>query len=494
MREHITRRRALKSLGVAGAAALAGCSEGDGTPTDGGDGDGGGGGDGGDSDGGDGSGDGGDTATDDSGMNGTSTGTASSVSGEVTIGVLQPMSGNLAYYGQQGLWGFLSGLAYKAGADPAGMVGTGETTVTVGDVDYRLLVRDTEFAADPAQSAATSLVRDDGVDMLFGCSSSSAAERVIGQVVTQAQVPFMAGPAASAAITSSGDYCSDLVFRASENTAMDARSGGRYVANETDVSRVFLFGADYSFGRAVVNNYESVLANNGVEIVGKRFVEQGYAEWDGLLDNAESAGAEGIVGGFTVTTLPNLFSSFLSGDYSYRAFGGFATQITNQVVGNTMESVLGSPLTAEKIEGSQLGPFTTRYHWNQYDNEINDAFVDSYTNTYEVVPDLFTSGTFTAASAIHQAVQASGSTEGADIAGAMKGMTVADTPKGADGYTFQEYNNQARSEMTVASPVPTSDEYADSWGASIMPGEPQARISGENATIPADSSDMSCSL
>jgi len=488
MREHITRRRALKSLGVAGAAALAGCSDSGGTPTDGG-GDGGSDGDG----GGDGM-DGGDTATDGSGMNGTATGTASSVSGEVTIGVLQPMSGNLAYYGQQGLWGFLSGLAYKAGADPAGAVGTGETTVTVGDVDYRLLVRDTEFAADSAQSAATSLVRDDGVDMLFGCSSSSAAERVIGQVVTQAQVPFVAGPAASAAITSSGDYCSDLVFRASENTAMDARSGGRYVANETDVSRVFLFGADYSFGRAVVNNYESVLQNNGVEIVGKRFVERGYAEWDGLLDNAEEAGAEGIVGGFTVTTLPNLFSSFLSGDYSYRAFGGFATQITNTVVGNTMESVLGSPLTQEKIEGSQLGPFTTRYHWNQYDNEINDWFVDNYTSAYEVVPDLFTSGTFTAASAVHQAVQTSGSTEGADIAGALKGMTVADTPKGEDGYTFQGYNNQARSEMTVASPVPTSDEYADSWGASIMPGEPQARISGEDATIPADSPDMNCSL
>jgi len=491
MREHITRRRALKSLGVAGAAALAGCSEGSETPTDGADGDGGD--TGGDGNGGD-DGDSGDTAADGSDMNGTATGTASSVSGEVTIGVLQPLSGNVAYYGQQGLWGFLSGLAYKAGADPAGTVGTGETTVTVGDVDYRLLVRDTQFQADPAQSAATSLVRDDGVDMLFGCSSSSAAERVVGQVVTQAQVPFVAGPAASAAITSSGDYCSDLVFRASENTAMDARSGGRYVANETDVSRVFLFGADYSFGRAVVNNYESVLQDNGVEIVGKRFVEQGYAEWDGLLDNAEESGAEGIVGGFTVTTLPNLFSSFLSGEYSYRVFGGFATQITNTVVGNTMKSVLGEPLTQEKIENSQLGPFTTRYHWNQYDNAINDWFVDNYTSAYEVVPDLFTSGTFTAASAIHQAVQSSGSTEGADIAGAMKGMTVADTPKGADGYTFQGYNNQARSEMTVASPVPTTDEYADSWGAAVMPGEPQARISGENATIPADSSDMNCSL
>ncbi|WP_436924473.1 ABC transporter substrate-binding protein [Halosimplex amylolyticum] len=491
MREHITRRRALKSLGVAGVAALAGCAEGDGTPTDAGDGD-----TGGNGGTGDGDGDGGmdATETDEPTMNGTSTATTNDVSGELTIGVLQPMSGDLSYYGQQSVWGFLSGLAYKAGEAPPADVGTGETTVSVGDVDYRLLVRDTGFTADGAQSAATSLVREDDVDMLFGCSSSSAAQRVIGQVVNQAQVPYMAGPAASAAITSDGESCSDLVYRASENTAMDARSGGRYVANETDVSKVFLFGADYSFGRAVVNNYRTVLEDEGVEIVGERFVERGYAEWDGLLDNAEEAGAEGIVGGFTVATLPNLFSSFLSGDYSYRAFGGFATRITNAVVANTMKNVLGEPLTEEKIRSAKLGPFTTRYHWNQYDNEINDAFVETYTDTYGAVPDLFTSGTFTAASAIHQGVQASGSTTGEDIAGALKGMTVTDTPKGDGAYTFQEYNNQARSEMTVADPIPTREEWADSWAADIQPGEPKARISGEDATIPADSPDMNCSL
>jgi branched-chain amino acid transport system substrate-binding protein len=478
MREHITRRRALKSMGAAGIAALAGCSEGDGTPTSG-------------SDGGDGM---DPTETTDSSMDGTPTGTASGVSGELTIGVLQPMSGDLAYYGQQSVWGFLSGLGYKDGSEPPADVGTGETTFSVGDVDYRLLVRDTGFSADGAQSAATSLVREDDVDMLFGCSSSASAQRVIGQVVNQAQVPIMVGPAASAAITSDGESCSDLVYRASENTAMDARSGGRYVANETDVSTVYLFGADYSFGRAVVKNYKSVLESEGVEIVGEQFVERGYAEWDGLLDNAEEEGAEGIVGGFTVATLPNLFSSYLSGDYSFRTFGGYATQITNTVVGNTMKNVLGEPLTEEKIQNSKLGSFTTRYHWNQYDNEINDSFVQSYTDTYGVVPDLFTSGTFTAASAIHQAVGASGSTTGEDIAGALKGMTVTDTPKGEDGYTFQEYNNQARSEMTVADPIPTKDEWADSWGADIQPGEPKARIAGEDATIPVDSSDMNCSL
>ena len=412
----------------------------------------------------------------------------------MSIGVLQPVSGDLGYYGKQALWGFYSGLAYKGDTDPIGEATTGTETVTAGDTEYELIVRDTGFSADTAQSAATDLVENEDVDMLFGTASSGAAGRVIDTVVDTADVPFMAGPAASAGITSNEGTCSDIVFRASENTAMDARSGGQYVANETDISSVYLFGADYSFGRAVVNNYEQVLSNNGVEILNKRFVPQGYSEWDGLLQNAEDAGADGVVGGFTVSTLPAMFTAYLQGDYSYDVFGGLATRVTSNVVGQTLQQALGEPLTQEKLDNSGLGPFTTRYHWNQYDNEINSSFVESYTNAYGTVPDLFSSGTFTAASAIVQAVQESGSTSGSDVAGALRGMTVTDTPKGEDGYTFQEYNNQARSAMTVANLAPTSDEWSDSWGAAIQPGEPLATIGKDETTIPADAPGMNCSL
>jgi branched-chain amino acid transport system substrate-binding protein len=481
MGDRITRRSVLGALGATGVAGLAGCTGGSGggtetdtegqmdtdTPT----------------------------ATDGSG-GGTTTGepTDASASGTVRIGVLQPITGDLQYYGMQSLWGFLSGLAYKGDTTPPTDVGEGTTTMSVGDVDYELIVRDTGFSADTAQTVATDLVRSDDVDLLFGCASSGAASRVIQTVVNQAGVPYIAGPAASAGITSNSETCSELVFRASENTAMDARSGGKYVAQETDVSSVYLFGADYSFGRAVVNNYRTVLEQEGVEIVGEKFVPQGYSEWGGLLDNARDAGAGGIVGGFTVATLPNLFTTYLNGDYQFRVFGGFATEITTSIVGQTLQKVLGDPLTAEKLNARKFGPFTTRYHWNQYDNDINDAFVDMYSEAYGKVPDLFTSGTFTGASALVQAVEATGSTAGGDVAAAMRGMTVTDTPKGEGGYTFQEYNNQARSEMTVADPVPTTDEWSDLWGAAIQPGEPAARIGADATTIPSDSDQMDCSL
>ncbi|MFB6153169.1 MAG: ABC transporter substrate-binding protein [Halodesulfurarchaeum sp.] len=469
----LSRRRLLKSAGAAGIAGFAGCAGGGGEATET------------------------PTATPETTEKATETQTATATATPeeqtLKIGVLQPLSGDLQYYGKQSLWGFYSGLAYKGDTDPIGEASTGKKQVTVGNIDVELYVRDTQFSASKAQTLATNLVQNHEVDMLFGTSSSGSATRVINTVVKPAQVPFMVGPAASASITASSETCSNWVFRASENTAMDARSGGKYVAQETDVNSVYLFGADYSFGRAVVNNYERVLKNEGVEIVGKKFVKRGYSEWAGLLDNAASAGAEGIVGGFTVATLPQLFTAFLSGGYDFRVFGGFATEITNTIVGQTLQKVLGKPLTREKIANAKLGPFTTRYHWNQYDNPINDAFTEMYSNTYDRVPDLFTSGTFTAASAIIQAVEGD-STKGADIAEGLKGMTVTDTPKGENGYTFQPYNNQARSSMTVAKVIPTTQQYSDLWGAAVMPSEPVATIPGSAATIPKDSTQMDCSL
>jgi branched-chain amino acid transport system substrate-binding protein len=412
----------------------------------------------------------------------------------VKIGVMQPLSGNVKYYGQHSLWGFLSGLAYKGDTDPIAEAQTGTHEVDIDGTTYELVVRDSEFGADKAQSVATDLVTKEEVDMLFGCASSGAARRVINTVLGETDIPYMAGPAASAGITASSETCGPQVFRTSETTAMDARSGGKYVAEQSDVSSVYLFGADYSFGHAVVNNYERVLKEAGVEIVGKKFVGRGHSEWEGLLQQAEEAGAEGIVGGFTVATLPYLFSQFLQGDYSYRLFGGFATEISNNVLGQTLQKVLGKPLTKEKLEGVKAGPFTTRYHWNQYDNEINSAFIDMHTKAYGKVPDLFSSGTFTAASALVQAVEESGSTASSDIQDALTGMSVTDTPKGENAYKFQEYNNQARSEMTVSNTVPTSDEFSDTWGAPIMPSEPVARINRDEVTIPKDSDAMNCSL
>lgn len=408
---------------------------------------------------------------------------------EFTIGIAQPMSGALEYYGEQGWNGFLSGLAYKADDDPLVVESPGRETYEVNGVTYELVFEDTEFDPAQAQTVAQDLVEDEGADILFGFSSSDSARQVIETVTRPAEVPTIIGPAADANITYSDEHCDNLVFRANETAAMDAQSGGRYAANEMGIDSVYIVAVDNAFGDSVADNYRRVFEDEGIEVAGEQFVEEGFAEFDAVFDDIAETDADATLGGFTFLTLPDFLEVGLQRDIDL--IGGFATLVTSQPVGDVVAGALGEDFTAEDVQEAGLGPFTTRYHWNQYDNEINNAFVDTYVENFGIVPDLFTAGTFTAASALVQAVEETGATDATDIAAAMRGMTVTDTPKGENAYTFQEHNNQAKSAMTVADVVPTDN---DAWPAAIMPGDPVETYDQDEAATPQDAEIVTCDL
>lgn len=414
---------------------------------------------------------------------------------EVRIGVLQPLSGALKYYGEQSGEGFFTGLSYKSDARPPDSVlSAGLETYSVGGYEFKVIVRDTNFSPEKAQTSATKLVEEEDVDVLFGCASSNAATRVLETVVESSEVPYIAGPAASASLTTDESFCRENLYRTSANTAMDAWVATRYIANLSEITSVYLFGADTSFGRAAVENYSRGIDNFGLEKAGERLVPQGHSTWDDLLRTAESAGSDAIIGGFTVATLPNLFEAFLKDEYDFQLLGNIPTKATIQAIGETIRAELGTPLDRTTLENAKIGPFVTRYHWNQYDNPVNVAFRDIYVEAYGRLPDLFTAGSFTAASAIVQAVESSEATTAEAISSTLRGMSVEETPKGTGAYTFQTFNNQARSPMTMTNYVPTAPENEETWGVPIQPGQPIARINADETTLPQDEPSVTCSL
>ena len=428
------------------------------------------------------------------------------------IGVIQPYSGIEGYWGEMSTFGFVSGLAYRYGEDPPPEDGDEEGTINVEDGatfsfeaedrTYQLVLRDTELEAGRAQEVATSLVTDDDVDMLFGCVSSDATERVIQQVAKPTDTPYVVGASSGIATVGNPDLCGRTIFRANEHTGMEARAEARYIGEETETQTVYLLGPDNVFGRSFGRMYRRALEENGVEVVGERFVPSGYSEFRGILEDIDQQ-AEAVGINFTADTLPNFLPTFVNGNVSgafdLRGYAAFPGRTAMNLIGNTLESQFGE-ITEENIQEANIGGLASRYHWNQYDNPINDEFVPAYVNAYGSMPDFFTSGSFAAASAIAQAVEETGSEEGSDVAEAMYGMTVEQTPKGENGYVFQEHNNQAKSEMTVAEIVPNEPgrwegEFGpEQWNAPIMPSEPVARISADEAALPADDPEMECDL
>jgi branched-chain amino acid transport system substrate-binding protein len=437
---------------------------------------------------------------------------AGGLGGGFKIGVLQPYSGIEGYWGEISTFGFVSGLAYSYGEDPPPEDGDEEGTITVGDGEtftfeaedrtYQLVFRDTELEAGPAQEAATDLVLDDGVDMLFGCVSSDATERVIEQVAKETDTLYVVGASSGIATVGDPELCGRKIFRANEHTGMEARAEARYIGEGTETETIYLLGPDNVFGRSFSRMYRRALEENGVEVVGERFVPPGFSEFRGILEDIDDQ-AEALGINFTANTLPNFLPTFVdgnvSGAFDLRGYAAFPGRTAMNLIANALESQLGE-ITEESIQEANIGGLASRYHWNQYDNTINDDFVPSYTDAYGSVPDFFTSGCFAAGSAIAQAIEETGSEDGDDITEAMRGMTVEQTPKGEGGYVFQEHNNQAKSEMTVAEIVPNEASRweepfgPDDWNAPIMPSEPVTRVSADEAVLPVDDPDMGCEL
>ena len=443
----ITRRRVISTLGAAGAVGLAGCGGGgDGSTTNGGSG-----------------------------------------PDEVSIGMVQPLSGSLELYGLIAMRGFYTYFGYR-GADIPDSISEGTEEFDVDGTTYSVEVRDSGGSQTEAQNAASDMAGD--VTALAGGTSSASARAIASNVANQQGIPYMAGPAASVDITGSSEFCSQAVFRASETAAMDAQSGGKYIADETDISSVYIYYADYSFGESVRDNYERVLEANGVTVAGTQALPSGYSEdWPAQFDQATNAGVDAVIGGFTVATLPSMLGTFLANDYDFRFVGGLGTRFSAASLGATLAGELDE-ITAESIEQSGLGPLTTRYHWNQYDNQINTDANEVHRDNFGTNADLFTSGMFTGASAIVQAVESAGSGQPTDIVNELTGMSVSDTMKGEGGYEFQEYNNQARSAMTVADLIPT--ENSEFWDAPVQPGEPLRTYGMDQTTKSEENTD--CSL
>lgn len=455
--KNFSRRDVLKAAGAAGAGGLAGCLDGNGN-----------------------------------------TGNQPDVGDRQTlrIGVIEPFSGLLSYWGDIRMWGLLSGLAYKYDKQPPAEYEAGDTLTFVGDDDtaYELVLRDGAYDSAEGRQAAVELVQDEEVDMLVGVGNSEGVIRVIETVVSQAQVPFMSGFASSTEFTTQSDLCHDLVFHPAENVAMEASATSRYVAEETEDESIFLLGPQGSFGSAFVREYEKNMRANGIEVVGTRQVPEGFSEFGGILDNAADSGADALGVTFTAQALVNFVPAHargnLSGEFDLQLYAGFPGAFAQRILANTLEGVVGE-ISEESLDSVQIGPQTCRYFWNQYDNPINNAFTEMCVNTYGHLPDFFSGAAFTTSSAIVQAVESLGSVDPMDIADELHGMTVQDTPKGENAYKFQEYNHKARSPMTMANDIPTQ---VDNWDSPIQPTESLLTLGRDETTMPEDDPDMGCDL
>lgn len=180
---------------------------------------------------------------------------------EVRIGVLVPLTGGAASYGENARKGAELALKEFSSSHP--------------DLRVSLVVEDSRGEAAVGLTAATKLVDLDRVVAIVGCVTSGVTLAVAPQV-NQWKVPMVSPGGSSPNLTTAGEY----VFRTWPSDVFEADAMARHVAAQ-GVSKLAILRINNEYGAAMeaaIRQKLQEVAPGGVSVVSAEVFEQGSRE------------------------------------------------------------------------------------------------------------------------------------------------------------------------------------------------------------------------
>lgn len=166
----------------------------------------------------------------------------------ISVGLIYSKTGALAGYGEQYYEGFQAGLAYATH-------GTGKVDGRAVDVTVR------DDTGDPAKAvAAAKELIGSGTKVLAGTTSSGIAVQ-LAPVAAQNQVLYVAGPAATDAVTGVNRY----TFRSGRQTYQDILTAASFIGSPGG-KHVLVLAQNDAFGQANVTAVKQVLGAKGATV------------------------------------------------------------------------------------------------------------------------------------------------------------------------------------------------------------------------------------
>ncbi len=329
--------------------------------------------------------------------------------GPIKIGGITSLSGALQDYGEQMQRGFELGLEYAT-----------DGTMEIAGRPIEVLWEDTTTVPDVARERGLILLEDENVDILVGPASSADAGALIS-LAEEFETILMLEPAAADHLT--GEMWNRYVFRTGRNSAQDARAMVEIILNENPEARVGTLAPDSAFGRAMVDPFETALADMGGELVIQEFPPVETTDFSSYILRIREEAP----------------------DYVYVIWAG-----ANNPWGELMEFNLedfgiqittGAPeIAALRMMSPMIGMtgFTVYYH-SVPENDMNDWLVEKHLERYDMPPDIFTSGGMAAAVAIVTAIEENnGSTDTDELIEIMRGMEF-DSPTGRRYFRAEDH-------------------------------------------------------
>jgi branched-chain amino acid transport system substrate-binding protein len=336
-------------------------------------------------------------STDDDGGDGEDGGTTDDGTDfdEVTLGVLEPFTGDFAELATERNQGETLAIDQVNASDEY-------------DFEFDVAEYDTQLSSEDGVQAAKDAIESDGAQFLTGAISSSVA-LAINEVAANQQVVYTPG-AADVSIT--GSNCNEYVFRFETNTAQIAEVTTQWLADKGWTNLHYQI-ADYAYGDSVLEEVDSRMSERSgdYERLGTTRSAPAAQNFDSAITEIEENvdAADALVVGAT---------------------GGHLIRFLVQAAGRGLKEDIPIVTTTGSFRVVRGGAGSAAYdvysgtrYVPSIDTGTNPQFVEDYQAEYDAPPDNFSRVGYGSVLMLANGIQEAGSKDPDDVRDVLPGMT-----------------------------------------------------------------------
>jgi len=314
--------------------------------------------------------------------------------GPIKVVLIPPTSGALAQFGTDAVKG------WQAAADLAN---------ADGGIDGRkveLIVEGTD--ADPATTirVAKEAVTQDGAQFIGAVMTSPEHAALNAQLAGMNALDFNALGKDDALV---GEQCAKNGFHIVQTSSMDINALAASI-DEMEGDKWAIQAVDYATGYSAAEEFQAAAEAAGKEVVLTQFAPLNTTDFGSYITKIKESGADAL---FAV---------------EYGADGvAFVKQATQFNLPAQLKTVLGFNMVSEPLFPT-LGDSIVGYYNNvgydaSEDNELNQRFIDQYTETNGSAPYYVPADNFLAAETLFAGIEEAGSTDPSEVADALSDLT-----------------------------------------------------------------------
>ena len=322
----------------------------------------------------------------------------------VKIGVIEPLTGSVAYNGLASVNG--AKLAVEQRNAAGGVLGR----------KVELVIEDGQCRPANSVNAAEKLVQRDKVVALQGAFCSSATAAVM-PVAEKYKVPFVTGVSSKADLTEKG---MQYFFRSAETDRLMSKTFSKIIAEKLQLKSVAYIGVNDDWGRGGVEDFSKDLGALGVKTVMKEYFDHGATDFYTLLTKLKASNADGVFVAAETQDGSILVKQFKEFGLRTKIFGvgSWATADFVGLAGEASEGIYAAVPYASSLPG-----------------ERNKAFVEMYSAAHKEKPGKYGAAGYNALNIMMEALARAGKAEPDAVRDALRKTDYA-APNGR--YRFTE--------------------------------------------------------